>query len=178
MQIAALSHRTGIMVHAFSLSLWPMVRQIAAICCVVGLAACSPKQDRQFSGDSPLIVSLNPCLDAIVVAVADGDQVLALSHYSLNPAASSIAPEIAGRYTVIGGTAEEVLALDPDIVLASTFIAPATRAAFEQLGITVETFGSPATIEESFEQIRRVGTLTGKDEAAQTLVAKIRESLP
>ena len=39
--------------------------------------------------------------------------------------------EQALRYPATGGTVEEVLALDPDVVVAGSFIAPATLAALE-----------------------------------------------
>lgn len=66
----------------------------------------------------PTFVSLNPCLDDILVNVADPDQILALSHYSRDPSGTSVGVDVARQFGVTGGTAEEVLALDPDIVLA------------------------------------------------------------
>ena len=46
-------------------------------------------------------------------------------------------------------TAEEVLALQPDLVLASTYLAPATGAALSSLGLRLEQVGVAATVEES-----------------------------
>lgn len=119
----------------------------------------------------PTIVSLNPCLDAILVAIAPPEQMLALSHYSRDPASSSLAPEARARFAFTGGTAEEVLAAAPDLVLASTFIEPATRAAFERLGIRVATFGAPATVADSITQVRAVAELTGNAAQGERLVA-------
>ncbi|MHA7818684.1 MAG: ABC transporter substrate-binding protein [Erythrobacter sp.] len=117
----------------------------------------------------PTFVSLNPCLDAILVEVSNPEQVLALSHYSRDPAASSMDVEEAGRYAVTGGTAEEVIALQPDIVLASSFMDPVTKTALERAGMRVETFGSPASVEESAEQVLRMGEMTGGNRAASSL---------
>ncbi len=114
-------------------------------------------------------MSLNPCLDDILVEVAAPEQILALSHFSRDPSASSVGVETAKRFGVTGGTAEEVLALEPDIVLASTFMPPATRAAFERLGLRVESFGSPSTAEESAKQVERIGELSGKQINAKAL---------
>ena len=66
----------------------------------------------------PSIVSLNPCSDAVLAEVADPAQLLAISHYSHDPRASSMDVAHARRFAVTGGTAEEVLALDPDVVVA------------------------------------------------------------
>ncbi len=125
------------------------------------------------SSGPPKFVSLNPCMDAILVEVATPGQVLALSHYSRDPASSSIDAQVAAQFNITGGTAEEVLSLQPDIVLASTFIAPATRAALERAGLRVETFDNPASVDESIDQVRALADLTGEAERGEALAARI-----
>ncbi len=141
------------------------------------LAACSPLAEGRTESPKPTIVSLNPCLDAILVEIADPDQVLALSHYSHDPGASSISPERAKLFGVTGGTAEEVIALDPDMVVASRFISPSARAAIERLGIEVETFDSPTSVEASLEQIRALAAATSNVAQGDALVEVIERSL-
>jgi iron complex transport system substrate-binding protein len=141
----------------------------------LALAACAPAASQApRDGAHPTIVSLNPCLDAILVEIAPPSQVRALSHYSRDPASSSIPAQIAARYGVTGGTAEEVIAAQPDVVLASTFLPQPTRSALERAGLRVETFGSPTTVAESAEQVRAVAALAGRagqGEALATLIA-------
>lgn len=122
---------------------------------------------------NPTIVSLNPCTDAILAEVAAPGQLLAISHYSRDPAASSMPPEQAAFFAVTGGTAEEVLALAPDVVAASAFIAPDTRAALEAGGVRVETFGIVATLPESLAQVRALGAMAGEPERAEMLARRI-----
>ncbi len=124
------------------------------------------------AAEGPSIVSLNPCLDAILVEVAPG-QVLALSHYSRDPSSSSIPRDAAAPFAVTGGTAEEVIALAPDLVLASSFLPQPTRSALERAGLRVETFGSPATIAESVAQVRKVAALAGRAAEGAALAARI-----
>ena len=50
---------------------------------VVGLGGAATRDPRR-------IVSLNPCLDVILVHVADRAQIAALSHYSHEPSSSSL----------------------------------------------------------------------------------------
>lgn len=160
---------------------WFPSRPIAQCAVIVGFAvslgSCGPIDSVQVQQDTdahaPTFVSLNPCLDDILVNVAAPDQILALSHYSSDPSASSVGVEVAAQYGVTGGTAEEVLALEPDVVLASTFIAPTTRAAFERLGLRVETFGSPDTAEASIEQVRRLADLAKRPNAGDDLIQSI-----
>ena len=143
------------------------------------LAGCSAPSARSVSADSvdtPTIVSLNPCSDAVLTEIASPAQVLALSHYSRDPSASSIDVRRALQFGVTGGTVEEVLALDPDVVVAGSFMPPATRAALQRFGVRVETFGIAASVEDSVAQVRRLGAITGKEGAAETLAAAIADA--
>jgi iron complex transport system substrate-binding protein len=141
------------------------------------LAACAPAGSAPpappAAAASPTIVSLNPCLDAILVEIAGPEQVLALSHYSRDPGSSSIPADVAARYGVTGGTAEEVIARAPDLVLASTYLPRPTRIALESAGLRVATFGSPASLAESAAQVRAVARLAGHAAAGQALAARI-----
>jgi len=141
-------------------------------------AGCAPDTpdtpDATGKGEgAPTIVSLNPCLDAILVELASPAQVLALSHYSRDPGSSSVPPHIAARYGVTGGTAEEVIALRPDLVLASSFLPQPTRSVLERAGLRVATFGSPVTVAESAAQVRAVAQLAGRADTGERLAASI-----
>jgi iron complex transport system substrate-binding protein len=125
----------------------------------------------------PTIVSLNPCTDAILAEVAEPGQLLAISHYSHDPRASSMLLADARPYRVTGGTVEEVLALDPDLVVAGSFLDPATAQAFRRLGIRVETVGIAASVEESEAQVRRLAELSGNDVRGEALVARIERAV-
>jgi len=139
------------------------------------LAACSGQAPREVR-DHPSIVSLNPCGDAILAAIAAPGQLLAISHYSHDPAASSMPADKAAHYPASGGTAEEVLALAPDMVVADPFIQPATRRALEQAGIAVQTLGMVSTLEESLAQIAALGEATGNPARAERLSREIEAS--
>jgi iron complex transport system substrate-binding protein len=86
-------------------------------------------------------------------------------------------PRRALQFGVTGGTVEEVLALNPDVVVAGSFMPPATRAALQRFGVRVETFGIAATVEDSIAQIRRLGAITGKEGPAETLAAAIADAV-
>ena len=142
------------------------------------LAACAGEGPvRVADSEVPTIVSLNPCTDAILAEVTAPGQLLAISHYSKDPASSSMEAEVAARYAATGGTVEEVLALDPDLVVASSFIAPATRAALEDLDIEVVTLGIAGDVEASAAQVRELAELAGNPEAGEALVARIDRAL-
>ena len=150
-------------------------RTLVAVACFL-LAACAsprPEAPRQH----PTIVSLNPCTDAILAEVADPAQLLAISHYSHDPRASSMPLAEARKFRATGGTVEEVLALDPDLGVASSFMPPAAAQAFDRLGIRVETFGIVPDLAENAAQIRRLAALAGHPERGEALLGRIDDAL-
>ena len=151
------------------------MRVLAPLLALV-LAACAAPPPRAAS-EHPTIVSLNPCTDSILAEVADPAQLLAISHYSRDPRASSMPLAEARRFRATGGTVEEVLALDPDVVVAGAFLPPATAQAFERLGIRVETVGIVPDLAENAAQVRRLAALAGHPERGEALLARTDDAL-
>ncbi len=147
----------------------------SALALLLALTACSAPPDHA-RGAHPTIVSLNPCADAILAEIAAPGQLLAISHYSHDPRASSMPANDARRYASTGGTAEEVLALAPDMVVADAFIQPATRRALEQAGIAVEVLGIAGSLDESLTQVEALGDVTGNEGRANALSDRIADS--
>ena len=131
-------------------------------------------------GASPVtpqrIVSLNPCVDAILVRVADRGQIAALSHYSRDPGSSSIA-DIALGLPFTYETAEEVVALNPDLLLTGGHNSIATRFALDRMSIHAEEFPVPDTVEKSLAQVARVARLVGRPDRGATLIAAIQVAI-
>lgn len=122
------------------------------------------------------VVSLNPCLDVILVHVADRSQVAAISHYSRQASSSSIGPA-AAAYPFTYETAEEVLALRPDLVLTGRHSSPATRSALDRLGVRTELFAVPDTVADSLVQVRQVARAVHRPEKGEALVTQIEAAL-
>ncbi|MEJ2410139.1 MAG: helical backbone metal receptor [Novosphingobium sp.] len=127
--------------------------------------------------DHPTIVSLNPCTDAILAEVTAPGQLLAISHYSRDPASSSMDPDLARRFPATSGTVEEVAVLAPDVVVAGNFLAPATQQALRDLGIRVVTFPIPSDVAAAERQVRDLAALAGDAKAGDALVGRIETAL-
>jgi iron complex transport system substrate-binding protein len=119
------------------------------------------------------VVSINPCVDAVLLEVADAGQIAAISHYSQDPRATSVALAVARRFAATSGTAEEVVALRPDLVLAGAHVAPATVAALARLKVPVRTFGVPMSLAEARAQVRAIAGAVGQPARGAALVARI-----
>ena len=125
----------------------------------------------------PLVVSLNPCSDAVLTEVADRGQIAAISSYSQDPRATSMDLAVARSFVATGGTAEEVVALHPDVVIAGSFLPPATRSAFARLGLRVETLGIANDVPASLAQVRQIAGWAGHPERGELMVRQIKAAL-
>ena len=122
------------------------------------------------------VVSLNPCLDVILVNVADREQIAALSHFSRDPISSTIA-ELSKSFPMSYESAEEVLSFTPDLVLTSRHSALATRNALARLDIQTALFTEPQNITQSIAQVLQVAALVGHPERGEELVARISAAI-
>jgi iron complex transport system substrate-binding protein len=122
------------------------------------------------------VASLNPCLDAILIRLADRSQIVALSHFSRDPATSSIAVKAAG-YPITYGGAEEVAALRPDLVINGFRSSTIIQAALTRLGIRTALFPVPETVAASLAQVIEIGRLIGHPQRGVALAAEIRAAI-
>lgn len=126
----------------------------------------------------PTLVSLNPCADAILAEVADPEQILAISRFSHDPAASSMGLAAARRFAATSGSVEELAALRPDLVIGDDFVPSSPAgAALERLGMKVERFHIETSVAASEDQVRKVARLAGHPERGEALVARMRAAL-
>jgi iron complex transport system substrate-binding protein len=131
----------------------------------IALAASPPAAPRR-------IVSLNLCLDALLVELAPRERIAAISHYSRDPWRSTIA-DVARTLPITYESAEEVVALKPDLVLAGRHSAIATRHALQRVGIHFELFDVPMSVAASHDQVRRLARLLHEEQRGEALVARI-----
>ena len=148
-----------------------MSLRLCLVPALLTLAACAPPP-RQGG-----IVSTNPCADAILATIAP-ERLTAISHYSHDPAATSLPLAVARRFPAVAGTAEEVIARHPDLVVTDIFASAATRAAYARAGLKVLTLDAPATIAASAAQVMTIATAAGVPARGAALVRAIRAAPP
>lgn len=151
--------------------------RVLALLGPVLLGACSQAPGEAPDRERPTIVSLNPCSDAILAEVADREQILAISHFSQDPASSSMDLDSARTFPATSGSAEEVLALKPDLIIADQFVPAATRAAFRELGLNLVQLPIVASVEQGKAQVMELARLAGHPERGSALNARIDRAL-
>ncbi|KQM62441.1 ABC transporter substrate-binding protein [Sphingomonas sp. Leaf16] len=122
---------------------------------------------------APRIVSINPCVDAVLARVADPAQIVGISHYSQDARATSVPLAWSRRFKATSGTAEEVVALRPDIVLAGPHVEPATIAALKRLRIRLVQYPVAESVPDSMAQVRAIAVAIGHAERGDALAARI-----
>jgi iron complex transport system substrate-binding protein len=122
------------------------------------------------------IVSLNPCLDAILLHVAPPQVIAGVSHLARDPKASVVAQQ-ARRFPVAYPTAESILSLKPDLILASRHTDLATRKALERFKKPIALFDVPHSVAESRAQVRRIAALAGNRAAGERLIGRMDAAL-
>jgi iron complex transport system substrate-binding protein len=115
------------------------------------------------------IVSFNLCADQLVVALADSNQIAALSPYAQDHHLSVVA-ERARRFHTLDWSAESTVALGPDLVLVGPNDRRETRSMLADLKIPVTNVALVADIAAAREQILSVAAQLGHPERGEAMV--------
>ena len=136
------------------------------------LAVASPPLAATPAEAPKRIVSINLCADELLVTLADPAQIAGLSVYASDPTLSFTA-DAAKAFRHDAASAETVIGLSPDLVLAGRYTKRATRDMLARLGYRLELLDAARTIEDSVALIRKVAALVGHPERGEALVAEI-----
>jgi len=120
-------------------------------------------------------VSLNLCTDQLLVLLAP-EKIAALSPLARDPTLSFVASR-AASLPVVRPSAEAVLRLHPDLILAGPFGAQATVALLKSEGLAVHRISLPQTFPAIRAQTRRVALLLGVPERGAALVSTMDATL-
>lgn len=124
------------------------------------------------AGTPGRIVSLNVCVDQILVDLVARERIAALSYLATDPL-TAVHPERATGSKTIKGSAEEVVALAPDLVIAGQYSTPATVDILRRLGLRIEVVPMPATVADVARLIRTLAGLVGEPARGEALVIEM-----
>lgn len=119
------------------------------------------------------IASMSLCSDELILQLADRSAIASLSYLSADPAYSGHSSDIDG-IPLNHGQAEEIIALDPDLILTSRFSATSAVNLLQQFSYSVHTLDFPVTMEQSYRQINEVAELVGEPERGAALIAQMQ----
>jgi len=122
------------------------------------------------------IVSINLCADQLLLELADAAQIASLSRLAHDPAASHHRDR-AQHFPVNDGSAEPVLALAPEAIIAGEYSSHYTVKLLEASGLTVHRLPIANSIDQMLDNLSSVGEWIGQRERAESRVAALRERL-
>jgi iron complex transport system substrate-binding protein len=121
------------------------------------------------------IVSVIPSITEMLFAVGAGDRVVGVSDFCDWPPAEVETRARVGSY--LTPNLETIASLRPDLVLAGKWENDRASEALRALGIRVQRIPDPTTIEGIAENVRRVGAVAGRREAADAVADALLEEV-
>ena len=122
------------------------------------------------------VMSLNECSDQLVLALLPPERITSVTWLSRDPSISVMA-RAAARTPVNHGSAEEVLRDHPDLVIASDYATPATRALLEKLHYPLLVLGPSDSFEDIRRITRQVAAAVGERARGEALIAHMEATL-
>ena len=116
------------------------------------------------------IVSLNLCSDQVLVELVGRERIVAVTLLGADPMVSAAADKLEGL-RVTRGEAEDVLARDPDLIIAGLYSTPATVDLLRRLGRRVVVMPLPDSVAGVRSLIVEMATAVEEPEAGKRLIA-------
>lgn len=121
------------------------------------------------------VVSLNLCADQLLVLLAP-EKIAALSPLARNPTLSFVAPR-AASLPIVRRSAEAVLRLHPDLILAGPYGAETTVALLQSEGLAVHRITLPQTFAGIRAQTLGLAALLGEPQRGAALIGAMNATL-
>ena len=122
------------------------------------------------------IVSLGLCTDQLLLQLAEREQIASLSSWAKDENMSYMIDSV-GDIPLNSASIEEILEFEPDLVVASDFVAWNTVLFLRQLGVSVKQVPVATSVEQIYALVEDFGVWTGNSERALALVTEMRERL-
>ncbi|MES2822879.1 MAG: ABC transporter substrate-binding protein [Pseudomonadota bacterium] len=131
---------------------------------------------QQLSSLSEKIVSINLCLDGLLLALVARSRIDSVYYLSANPQFSPFAEQTKGLF-LNRGLAEDIVPRNPDLILAGEFSSAELVTLLKQLKFRVEVLALPRSIADITAHIRYFGKLVGNASGAEVMAQSIEHQL-
>jgi iron complex transport system substrate-binding protein len=121
----------------------------------------------------PSVASINLCTDQLVLSVADPAQILSLSWLSADDEESMLA-ESAQAFPLNYGSAEELLRIGAEVVIAGSETSQFTRQLLNRLGARVVVVEPAANLNDIARNLEQVGAAIDRETTAAAAIAGMR----
>ncbi len=122
-------------------------------------------------GPAQEIISISPSLTEILYGVGAGDRLIGRDSNSSYPEEALQAVDLGGMWD--GIPVEDILALEPDLILAGEIFSADAIGELRDLGLTVYWQANPDDFEGLYKNIRDIAVLTGTEDQAAYLIEEL-----
>jgi len=120
------------------------------------------------------IISLTPNITETLFALDAGDKVVARSNYCNYPVECLEKPSI-GDLT--NPSIEDIVALEPDLIIAGSIVTEQTVSVLRELGLKVVVINKESSIEGTYQLIEDLGFLVDQNLKAQKIIEEMKNSI-
>ena len=140
------------------------------------LWAAAPASAPEAPAAPDRIVSINLCTDQLVLALADRRQIAGLTRNAIDPEMSGAAITARGL-PLLGNSAEQILAIDPDLVVGMPASGSAALAALPRRTYPLLDLDNASTLDQIYTSIRQTAKAVGHVGRGEALVARMQAEL-
>ena len=140
------------------------------------LWAAAPASAPRAPATPKRIVSVNLCADQLVLALADRGQIAGLTHNAADPELSAAAAKARGL-PLLGNSAEQILAIDPDLVVGMPASRSAALAALPGRTYPLLDLDTANRLDQIYASIRATAKAVGHADRGEALVAQMEREL-
>lgn len=121
------------------------------------------------------IVSLSLAADEILLSLVEKERIQALTYLALDPEISNVSSKALGVRNHINTDAEKIIALQPDLVITSSFTPAEVVSMLEEAGVSVFVFNLSSSLQEIKNNIISIAQVVGEKAKGQALIKQMEQ---
>ena len=142
---------------------------------ILGFSACSKAENDPYTqAESMRIISLSPSMTEVIYALGKGDALVGRSDFCNFPEQTGQLPSVG---SLSDPNIEQILELEPDMVIASAHFKEDLAKKLEDLGTEIIVIHNAEDFKGSYDVIRQMGETINAKEAAEALTASLDKDI-
>ncbi|MGN7476262.1 ABC transporter substrate-binding protein [Solibacillus silvestris] len=124
------------------------------------------------------IVSTTLAMDEYLVALTNLDNIVAVTNMSTDATISNVAgltDTVKTKFETV--TSEQILALDPDLVIVPSYISPDILNQLDDAGLTTYQITDNSSFEGVIDSVKVIGEIIGEEQKANEIAADIEKRM-
>jgi iron complex transport system substrate-binding protein len=122
------------------------------------------------------ILSMHLCADMLLLQMVPKSRIAGVT-YLAHDGAEALFPGADAGIAINHGTAEDIIRLKPDLILADSFSTPLTRRLAKTIGAPILVVDYATNFEDIRRNLRLIGAAVGEPGRAETLIARMDADL-